>query len=92
MIPNGCYERVCLVISVLLVSRSSPGPTALRPGSQRLERSHKSLGKIHALESKPPQTPDFGPNSHESPPDDETNRISGGTVATMLSWRNQAKQ
>jgi hypothetical protein len=28
MIPNGCFERVCLVISVLLVSHSSPGPEA----------------------------------------------------------------
>jgi hypothetical protein len=63
-----------------------------RPGSQRLEHIQESLGKIHALESKPPQSPDFGSKSHACPLPDETIRISGGTVATMLSWRNQAKQ
>jgi hypothetical protein len=60
-----------------------------RPGSQRLERIQKSLGKIHALELKPSQRPEFGLKSRDSPTGDETNRISGGTVATMLSGESQ---
>ena len=46
IIPNDCFERVCLVISVLLVSRSSSGPTALRQWAKVWNASTTHLARF----------------------------------------------